>query len=112
MGARSFERWRTAGLCAAGALLFLVFDSGASAHVPTPVGAQSASDFSYASKDGQQTVSINNVTFQVLRTVTRTQEVLDGIGIRAASRSRLGRSPPTSRRSRATASPSRPRAPR
>ncbi|HEV3177727.1 MAG TPA: hypothetical protein VGZ72_17160 [Stellaceae bacterium] len=102
MRAASADRCRAAGLCAAGALGFLLFDSIASAQTPAPsptVTTQSASNFSYETKDGQQTVTITNVTFQaidpylpgrkdtkrlVLRTATRTTEVIDEIGIQGS----------------------------
>ena len=95
---------RRAALCAAGALAFSFLDSTASAQTPAPtvtapVTAQSASNFSYETKDDQQTVTITNVTFQaidpylpghkdtqrlVLRTATRTTEVIDDIGIQGS----------------------------
>ena len=96
MRAASKHRCRAAASCAAGALALLLFDTGASAD---PVTAQSASSFSYETKDGQQTVTIANVTFQaiqpylpghkdpkrlVLRMATRTTEVIDDIGIQGS----------------------------
>ena len=53
---------RRAALRAAGALAFFLLDSTASAQTPAPtvtapVTAQSASNFSYETKDGQQTVT-------------------------------------------------------
>jgi hypothetical protein len=89
-------------LCAAGALAFLVCDSIASGQTPASspsVAAQSFSNFSYDTKDGQQTVTITNATFQtvepylpgrkdmprlVLRTATRSTEVVDEIGMQGS----------------------------
>src|SRR5438270_7414388 len=69
MRAASADRYRTAGLCAAGATAFLVIESIASGQTPGPfptVAAQSASNFAYETKDGQQTITITNVSFQVI----------------------------------------------
>ena len=98
MRAASADRYRTAGLCAAGAIVFLLVEPIASGQTPGPfptVSAQSASNFAYETKDGQQTITITNAGFQVidpylpgrkdthrlvLRTATRTTEVIDEIG--------------------------------
>jgi len=102
MRAASADRYRTAGLCAAGAIAFLLVESIASGQTPGPfptVTAQSASNFAYETKDGQQTITITNVSFQVidpylpgrkdtqrlvLRTATRTTELIDEIGIQGS----------------------------
>jgi hypothetical protein len=102
MRAASADRYRAAGLCAAGAIAFLLVESIASGQTPGPfqtVTAQSASNFAYETKDGQQTITITNVSFQVidpylpgrkdtqrlvLRTATRTTEVIDEIGIQGS----------------------------
>jgi hypothetical protein len=102
MRAASADRCRAAGLCAAGALAFLLFHSLASGQAPEPpppVTAQSVSNFSYETKDGQQTITITNATFQtvepylpghqdtrrlLLRTATRTTEVVDEIGMQGS----------------------------
>jgi hypothetical protein len=102
MRATSADRCRAAGLCAAGALAFLPFDSLASGQAPVappPITAQSISNFSYETKDGKQTITITNATFQtiepylpghkdtqrlVLRTATRSTEVVDEIGMQGS----------------------------
>ena len=102
MRAASAHRCRAAGLCAAGALAVLPFGSIASGQTPDSppsVTAQSISNFSYDGKDGQQTITITNATFQtvepylpgrkdtqrlVLRTATRTTEVVDEIGMQGS----------------------------
>ena len=102
MKAASPDRCRTAGLCAAGGLAFLLCGSVASGQTPdspSSVAAQSISNFSYDSKDGQQTITITNTTFQtvepylpghkdtrrlVLRTATRSTEVIDEIGMQGS----------------------------
>jgi len=92
------QRCRAVVLCVVGVLACPAFDSVATAQTP-PISAQSASSFSYGTKDGQQTITITNVTFQaiqpylperkntkrlVLRTATRTTEVVDDIGIQGS----------------------------
>src|ERR1700730_12515637 len=88
--------------CAAGALALLLLDHSASAQTPAPtapVTAPSASNFAYETKDGEPPITITNVTFQVvdpylpgrkdtqrlvLRTATRTKEVVDEIGVQGS----------------------------
>jgi hypothetical protein len=100
MRAASACRCRTGGLCATGTLVLLLFGSAASAQAPaSPVTAQSASNFSYETKDGAPTITITNVTFHaiepylpghkdsktlVLRMATRTTEVIGDIGIQGS----------------------------
>ena len=96
MRAAAAHRCSAAALCAVSAVAFL---APAASGQTSPISAQSASSFSFETKDGQQTVTIANATFQViqpylpghkdtqrlvLRTATRTTEVIDDIGIQGS----------------------------
>jgi hypothetical protein len=75
--------------------IFLLMAGLGIAQTPKPFQVQSPSGVTYGvNKDGQQTVEIVNVAYQVsgpsdkrllLRTTTRTKEVIDEIGIDAAT---------------------------
>ncbi len=70
--------------------LVLVMLDLAFAQSHKPFQAQSASSVVYGVRDGQQTVEITNVSYEVtgqllLRTTTRTKQVIDEIGMEAST---------------------------